>query len=137
MGPEACATVVMEAMASGKPVIATKIGGMPDLVDTGVTGLLVPPGDPAALARSIQRLLAQPEVVARMGTASLARVERLKAGSVVARIEGVYRDVLREKRANGGAGRSPLWTCHKFCLPTESGSTGCSGSIFCWSSPRP
>jgi glycosyltransferase involved in cell wall biosynthesis len=105
VGPEACATVVMEAMASGKPVIATKIGGMPDLVDTGVTGLLVPPGDPAALARSIQRLLAQPEVVARMGTASLARVERLKAGSVVARIEGVYRDVLREKRANGGAGR--------------------------------
>ena len=99
VAPEACATVVMEAMASGKAVIATDIGGMPDMVDSGETGLLVQPDDALALGRAIQRFLDQPELTAKMGAAALARVERLQAASVVARIEGVYREVLDEKPA--------------------------------------
>jgi len=98
-GPEACATVVMEAMASGKPVIATDIGGMPDLIDDGQTGSLVPPGDAAALARAMQRLIDDRKLASRMGAASLARAEQLKAGSVVPRIERVYRDVRIEQEA--------------------------------------
>jgi glycosyltransferase involved in cell wall biosynthesis len=98
-GPEACATVVMEAMASGKPVIATDIGGMPDLIDDGLTGALVPPGDAAALASAMRRLLDDRELLVRMGAASLVKAEQLKAGSVVPRIERVYRDVRFEKQA--------------------------------------
>ncbi len=103
VGPEACATVVMEAMASGKPVIATDIGGMPDLVDHGETGFLVPPGDANALASAVQLLLDSPELIATMGATSLARVEHLKATSVVARIECVYQEVLHEQLAGGHA----------------------------------
>ncbi|MDH2347391.1 glycosyltransferase family 4 protein [Bradyrhizobium sp. SSUT77] len=95
VGPEACATVIMEAMASGKAVVATDVGGMPDLVDDGDTGLLVPPGDMQALTRAMQSLLDDRTLLARLEATSLARVERLKAGVVVTRIEQVYRDVLR------------------------------------------
>jgi glycosyltransferase involved in cell wall biosynthesis len=95
VGPEACATVIMEAMASGKAVVATDIGGMPDLVDPGETGLLVPAGDAQALAQAMQRLLEDRALLARLEATSLARVRRLKAGAVVTRIEQVYRDVLR------------------------------------------
>jgi glycosyltransferase involved in cell wall biosynthesis len=98
-GPEACATVVMEAMASGKPVIATQIGGMPDLVDDGKTGFLVAPGEVAPLASAMQHLLDDRDLVARMGLESLAKAEQLKAGSVVPRIERVYADVQLEKHA--------------------------------------
>jgi glycosyltransferase involved in cell wall biosynthesis len=95
VGPEACATVIMEAMACGKVVVATDIGGMPDLVDPGETGLLVPAGDAQALAYAMQGLLDDRGLLARLGATSLARVRRLKAGAVVTRIEQVYRDVLR------------------------------------------
>jgi len=100
VGPEACATVIMEAMASGKAVVATDIGGMPDLVDPGATGLLVPSGDAQALAQAMQELLDDRALLARLGATSLARVGRLKAGAVVARIEQVYRDVLRPAASN-------------------------------------
>jgi glycosyltransferase involved in cell wall biosynthesis len=103
VGPEACATVIMEAMASGKAVVATDIGGMPDLVDPGETGLLVPPGDAQALAHAMQRLLKDRALLARLEATSLATVGRLKAGAVVTRIEQVYREVLRP-----AASRAPV-----------------------------
>jgi glycosyltransferase involved in cell wall biosynthesis len=81
-------------MASGKAVVATNIGGMPDLVDPGETGLLVPAGDAQALAQAMQRLLEDRVLLARLEATSLARVRRLKASAVVTRIEQVYRDVL-------------------------------------------
>jgi glycosyltransferase involved in cell wall biosynthesis len=95
VGPEACATVIIEAMASGKAVVASDIGGMPDLVDHGETGLLVAPGDAEALARAMQTLLKDRALLARLEATGLTRVERLKARAVVPRIEQVYRDVLR------------------------------------------
>lgn len=95
VGPEACATVIMEAMACGKAIVATDIGGMPDLVDTGKTGLLVPAGDTQALRQAMQQLLDDRALLTQLGTASLARVESLKASTVVGRIEQVYREVLR------------------------------------------
>src|SRR5258708_36109388 len=76
VGPEACATVIMEAMASGKAVVATDIGGMPDLVDPGETGLLVPPGDEQALTDGMRTLLEDRALLSRMAATSLARVGR-------------------------------------------------------------
>jgi glycosyltransferase involved in cell wall biosynthesis len=68
--------VVLEAMAQGKPVVATAVGGTPELVVHGETGLLVPPGDVDALAAALAQLLADPERARRMGEAGRARVER-------------------------------------------------------------
>jgi len=58
---------VVEAMAAGLPVVATTVGGIPDTVQTGQTGLLVPPRDEAALGAALARLLASPEEARRMG----------------------------------------------------------------------
>jgi glycosyltransferase involved in cell wall biosynthesis len=94
---EACATVVMEAMALGKPIVASAIGGMPDLVDHGETGLLVRPGDASALADAMQALLDDPERRERMAAAALKNVERLKAKAIVSQIEAVYYGLTSEE----------------------------------------
>ena len=99
VGPEACPTVVMEAMASGKPVVASDIGGIPDLINHGETGLLVPPDDVGALRDALQRLLTKRELINRMGMASLARVEHLKTAAVVPQIERVYESVRSTRMA--------------------------------------
>jgi len=67
---------VLEAMAAGKPVIATAVGGTDEVVVHGETGLLVQPGDAGALAEAIQLLLADSGLADRLGTAGRARVER-------------------------------------------------------------
>jgi glycosyltransferase involved in cell wall biosynthesis len=64
----------MEGMACGKPVVATKVGGIPELVRDGVDGILVEAGDEDALAKSIIRLLGDPSLRKRMGEAGMARV---------------------------------------------------------------
>lgn len=91
---EACPTVVIEAMRAGLPVVATAMGGIPDLVVDQETGLLVPPSDPRALAGAIARLLADPSEAARLGEAGRRRSARFSADAVVPRIEAAYREVI-------------------------------------------
>jgi glycogen(starch) synthase len=88
--PDCCPTVVLEAMAAGKPVVAATSGGIPDLVEDGRTGLLVPPGDPDALAGALARLISGPGLRASMGQRALGRVRSFTASAVVGRIEAVY-----------------------------------------------
>ncbi|MGH7830078.1 MAG: glycosyltransferase family 4 protein [Candidatus Binatia bacterium] len=73
---EGLGVAVVEAMAAGKPVIATRVGGLPELVEDQVTGLLVPPRDPRALALAISRLLSQEGLVRQMGSKACERVQR-------------------------------------------------------------
>jgi glycosyltransferase involved in cell wall biosynthesis len=68
---------VLEAMAHGRPVVATAVGGIPELVEDGVTGLLVPPGDPRALRAALDRLLADPVLRTRLGREGRRRVSTL------------------------------------------------------------
>jgi glycosyltransferase involved in cell wall biosynthesis len=83
--------VVLEAMAHGKPVVATAVGGTPELVRDGETGLLVPPGDASALAAALRSLIADPERAARMGAAGRRRVlDEFGAAAMVERILGLY-----------------------------------------------
>jgi glycosyltransferase involved in cell wall biosynthesis len=91
---EACPTVIIEAMRSSVPVIGTALGGIPDLVEDGITGLLVPPGDPGALRDSLRTLVADPGLSARLGRAGRERSEQFTAASVIPRIEAVYREVV-------------------------------------------
>jgi colanic acid/amylovoran biosynthesis glycosyltransferase len=72
---EGVPTVLMEAMLTETPVVATRVAGVPELVEDGVTGLLVAPGRPQALAAAIARLAADPALRARMGSAGRAMVE--------------------------------------------------------------
>jgi len=68
--------VLVEAQSQELPVIATRIAAVPELVEDGVNGVLAPPGDPAAIAQAIARLIADPGARARLGRAGRARVER-------------------------------------------------------------
>lgn len=71
---EGLPNVVLEAMAHGKTVIATPVGGIPSLIEDGQTGFLVPVGDAAALRETVKRVLADPGLRARVGCAARARV---------------------------------------------------------------
>ena len=89
---DACPTVTFEAMAASKPVVASALGGLLDQVVDGVTGLLVEPGDPTALARGMERLLSDEELRAHMGAAARKRFDNeFQADVVIDRIESIYR----------------------------------------------
>lgn len=87
---DACPTTVLEAMASGRPVVATTTGGIVDMITDGESGLLVPPGDEGALAVAVARLLNDAGLRARLAAGALDRVQRFTASSVVERLEAVY-----------------------------------------------
>jgi len=86
---------VLEAMAAGRPVVASAVGGIPEAVVHGETGLLVPPGDPAALAEAIMDVLGDPPRAERMGRAGKLQVNaRFGMGRMVAETEAIYEDLL-------------------------------------------
>ena len=86
--------VVLEAMAHGLPVVATPVGGTPEAVVDGETGLLVPPRDPERLADAISTLVRDRELARRLGEAGRARVaERFSAERMVTRVLEVYDEV--------------------------------------------
>jgi glycosyltransferase involved in cell wall biosynthesis len=97
VGPEAFGLVVIEAMSAGRPVIASRIGGMADLVADGETGMLIEPGDTPALQQAVERLLSNPELRSRMGQAALHKVVEFQAGTIVPRIEHVYEELLKNQ----------------------------------------
>ena len=84
-----------EAMAYGRPVVATAVGGLRDALRDGVDGLLVPPGDPAALRAAVERLLGDPTLRARLGAAARERARDAFSAEVEgARLADVYRSAV-------------------------------------------
>jgi glycosyltransferase involved in cell wall biosynthesis len=88
--PDSCPTVVIEAMAAGRPVVATRTGGIPDLVDDGRTGILVRPNAPGALAEALEKMIASPELRRRMSDAARVKLGQFTASRVVPQIERIY-----------------------------------------------
>lgn len=99
---EALGTSILDAMALRKPVVATQAGGIPESVQDGVTGLLVPPGKPQALADALVTMLKTPERGRTFGEAGRRRVEEFftveRTGAATLR---VYHDVLNQVSAQG------------------------------------
>jgi glycosyltransferase involved in cell wall biosynthesis len=90
-----CPTVVLEAMAAGRPVVAAASGGILDMVVDGRTGLLVPPGDVDALAKALTFVLSDPETAQAFGVAGRDRAREFTVRAVVERIEQMYADAIR------------------------------------------
>lgn len=88
---EAFGITLLEASASGRPIVASNLPGVRTLVRKGKNGLLVPPGDPTALAEAISRLLTKRATAARMGRASRALARAYAADRVAARLARLYR----------------------------------------------
>lgn len=88
---------MLEYMAGGAPILATAVGGVPELIEDGVHGLLVEPKEPRALAAGIDRLLADPELAQRLGHAARERQQReYDLDAVLRRLESLYVELYSE-----------------------------------------
>jgi glycosyltransferase involved in cell wall biosynthesis len=93
--------VISEAMASGLPVVGTDIAGIPEQIDDGESGFLIPTGDPEALAERLDRLLSDPELRKLMGARGQELAEGFSDEAMCDALDDIYRELLAE--ADGGA----------------------------------
>jgi len=93
---EGMGRVLVEAMAAGLPIVASRVGGIPDLVEDGKNGLLVPPADASALESAISDLLADKKNRKRMGKAGKKMCRPYSAEAMVEQIDDLYRDLLKK-----------------------------------------
>jgi glycosyltransferase involved in cell wall biosynthesis len=101
---EALSNVLLESMAAGAPVVATCVGGTPEALRDGETGLLVPPGDTGAIATGVARLLDDPELACRLGRAAQTAIrERFSVDRMVRATEQLYADLLTRKQRRAAA----------------------------------
>ncbi|HEY6362985.1 MAG TPA: glycosyltransferase [Vicinamibacterales bacterium] len=104
---EALSNVLLESMAAGMPVVATRVGGTPEALVDGDSGLLVPPGDPSRLAASIATLLDDRLLAGRLGRAARQRIaDHFSVDRMVQATERLYLDLL-ERKGRGAARRAP------------------------------
>ncbi len=105
---EGFSNALLEYMATGLPTVATDVGGNPQVIENGVNGLLVKPGDPAALADAISSLLENPNFASQLGVAARDRVRRhFDFAQLTSNVDALYTELL-EARLPGGPGRPPL-----------------------------
>lgn len=97
---------VLECMATGTPVVATDVGGLPEVVEHERTGLLVPPRDPGALAAAIGDLLADPARGRRLAAAASARTEAFTIDAVTARFADLYEQLVADAAPRPQSGPS-------------------------------
>jgi glycosyltransferase involved in cell wall biosynthesis len=94
--PDALSRVIVEAMAAGRPVVASRVGGTPELVIDGVTGFLVERSDPASLARALEKILLDGELRRALGEAARRHVTTaLAAERSLERLIALYEAVRR------------------------------------------
>ena len=120
---EAQGLAILEAMAVGRPVVATRVGGIPEMVRDGVSGLLVPSNDPVALAAAIVRLLQDRPLAQRLGVAGRELVRRhYRARDGLRHLER-----LRTGRRDVGVActrRRPGWRWRRWCPGPGRGRSG-------------
>jgi glycosyltransferase involved in cell wall biosynthesis len=111
---EGLSNAVLESMAAGVPVVATRVGGTPEAIEDGVSGLLVPPRDAPALAGAIRALLEKRDLAGRLGQAARERIERsFSLDRMLRETQDLYAGMLERAAARGAGGRPPS------CGPTQ------------------
>ena len=106
---EAFGNVFAEAMASGLPVVGSTVGGIPELIEHGKNGYLVPPREPLALAAAIRLLADNPDLRAEIGRRNRAQAEaNLSWARVTTRYLSIYNGVLRRAPSQGGPRRAAI-----------------------------
>lgn len=95
---EELGTILLEAMWAGLPIVASKTGGIPDVITDGVNGMLVPPGEPQALAGAIDRVLAEPRLADRLSQAAQERARDYDWNVLAERVLDIYRGVTFGRR---------------------------------------
>jgi glycosyltransferase involved in cell wall biosynthesis len=104
--PEPFGQVIVEGMAAGLAVIATRAGGPVEIITDGVDGILVTPGDPAALAAALTQTVGDPDLRARLGAAAMTRARDFSPEIIGQEVREIYRQVLAQhpRRARRGSG---------------------------------
>ncbi len=133
---EGMSNAIMEAMAAGRPVVATQVGGNAQLVEDGRTGFLVPPRDPEATARAICRVLEAPDLARSLGERARRRVaERFSVEAMVQATDRLYGELLasagraaRPRRAGADAREASGLAFWRPWLPTAPVVTGTRGA---------
>src|SRR3984885_1120288 len=100
--PEPFGLVAAEAMAAGKPVVASAVGGLAELVQDGITGIHVPPGDVSALRNALARIVADAPLRARLGAAGRERAKAYSLDTTTTAWEQVFTDVLEARTEDSG-----------------------------------
>src|SRR6185295_12594782 len=90
---------LFEAMASAKAIVSTAVDGCREVIQDGLTGILVPPRDPEALAAGLLRVLQAPALLAALSSGALRDSARYDIGACVAAMQAVYDEVLAERAA--------------------------------------
>lgn len=134
---ESFPNAVLEAMAAARPVVATRVGGVPELVEDGTTGYLVPVCDDAAMATRIVELLRNPELRERMGRAGHTRVEReFTPQRMTRRFEDLYQRLLYRRDATSrvlqiGNYPPPVcgWSLHAQLVDQELSARGADSRV--------
>jgi glycosyltransferase involved in cell wall biosynthesis len=102
---EGMGRVLVEAMAAGKPIVASNVGGIPDLVQDNINGLLVPPGDAKALAAGIRQLIDNPEKAKMMGLRGRELCHQFSLEAMIGKIDNLYEDLLGSRLPH----QAPPW----------------------------
>jgi glycosyltransferase involved in cell wall biosynthesis len=92
---DAFPTVLLEATAAGLPIVASRVGGIPEIITSGVTGELVPPRDAMSLAATTSALLADRAALQQMRDAALARAQHFSTEAWIERLAIVYAEALQ------------------------------------------
>lgn len=92
---------LLEALANGLAIVATEVGGVPDVVESGREALVVPPADPAAMATALVRLARDPALRERLGRAARERARQLGPAEIAKRFDDLYRDLLSGSESRG------------------------------------
>jgi L-malate glycosyltransferase len=102
---EGLGSVLLDALVLGKPIAATRAGGIPEVIEDGVSGLLADVGDPVALGNEIARLLTDRALGLRLGLGARARATEFSVERMTDRTLAVYASVLDSTRRAGSDGR--------------------------------
>ncbi len=93
---EGLGRVLLEAMTCGKPIVAANVGGIPEIVEDGMNGFLVPPGDYISMARESLRILKDTELAGRFGSANRNKALNFSTGQMVQKIHNLYSETYED-----------------------------------------